>query len=72
MPNNWFVLNKINRIRSEYLKLFNFVQKLNYWYYLAILGTIQLRVNKIISVKNTRKWFKERQKILILNKIVST
>ena len=36
----WLILNRIIYIKQEYLKPFDRVQKLNYWYYTAMRKTI--------------------------------
>ena len=46
----WVMLNRIFSIRSQYLKSFNCGQKLNYWYYIAVLKTIQLCSNEWIVI----------------------
>ena len=39
------MLNRIISVKQQYFKLFNCVPKLNYWYYITILGTIWLSLN---------------------------
>ena len=51
------MLNRIISVKLELLKLFNCMSYLNYWYFIAILGTIWLYanepivLNRIIRVK---------------------
>ena len=51
------MLNRMISVKKQYLKLFNCVPELNYWYYIAICETIWLYANEwiefnwIISVK---------------------
>ena len=45
------MLIRIISFNKQYLKLFNRVPKLNYWYNIAILGTIWLCANKTIPVE---------------------
>ena len=54
----------------QYLKLVNCVPKLNYCYYIAILGTIWLYANKLI-VLNSNTWNLCANKCLILNRIIN-
>ena len=44
--NGRVMLTRIMNIKYQYLKLFNSVPKLNYWYYIVLLGIIWLRTNK--------------------------
>ena len=46
-------LEQFNRVQIklfvEYFNLFNSMQKLNYWIYIAILWTIQLWANELLN-----------------------
>ena len=45
----WVMLNRIMSVQSQYLKLFDCVQKLNYCWNIAMLGTIRLCTKELLK-----------------------